>query len=65
MDEFCHSIMAQKEAMTTGQAALLQATWDELGSPLCEHRKVELERSEDGYVTGNYRCIACGDALAS
>jgi hypothetical protein len=47
-------------AMTKVQAAYFQATWNELGSPLCEHRKIDLERSEDGYVTGNYRCLACG-----
>ena len=49
--------------MTKVQAAYLQATWNELGSPLCEHRKLDLERSEDGYVTGNYRCLACGYAI--
>ena len=46
------------------QAAYLQATWNQLGSPVCEHLKIDLERSEDGYVTGNYRCLACGYAVA-
>lgn len=50
--------------MTKAQAADLQATWNELGSPLCEHLKIDLERNEDGYVTGNYRCTACGYAIA-
>ena len=46
--------------MTKVQAAYLKATWNALGSPLCEHRKIDLERSEDGSMTGNYRCLACG-----
>ena len=46
------------------QAAYLQAIWIELGSPLCEHRRIDLERNEDGYMTGNYRCLACGDAVS-
>ena len=50
--------------MTKVQAAYLQAMWNELGSPLCEHHKLDLERSEDGYVTVNYRCLACGDTIA-
>ena len=49
--------------MTKVQAAYLQATW-KLGSPFCEHLKIDLERSEDGYVTSNYRCLACGYAVA-
>jgi hypothetical protein len=48
--------------MTKVQATCIQATWNQLGSQLCEHLKVDLERSEDGYVTGTYRCIACGYA---
>ena len=50
--------------MTKVQAAYLQATWNQLGSLFCEHLKIDLERSEDGYVTGNYRCLACGYAVA-
>lgn len=50
--------------MTKGEAAYLQATWNQLGSPLCEHLKVDLERGDDGYVTGTYRCLACGHAVA-
>jgi hypothetical protein len=50
--------------MTKGQATYLQATWNQLGFPLCEHFKIDLERGEDGYMTGNYRCLACGYAVA-
>ena len=50
--------------MTKVQAACLQATWNELGSPLCEHLTIDLERSEDGYVTGNYGWLACDYAIA-
>jgi len=50
--------------MTKVQAAYLQATWNQLGSPLCKHLKIDLERSEDGSMTGSYRCTDCGDAVA-
>jgi len=50
--------------LTKVQAADLQAIRIELGSPLCEHRRIDLERNEDGYMTGNYRCLACGDAVS-
>ena len=52
--------------MTKTQAAELQAKWNRQVKypPLCEHLKVDVERNEDGYVTGSYRCTACGDALA-
>ena len=50
--------------MTKLQAWYLQATWNQLGFPLCEHLKIDLEGSEDGYMTGNYRCLACGQAVA-
>jgi len=50
--------------LTKVQARDLQETWIELGSPLCDHRKIDLERNEDGYMTGNYRCLACGDAVS-
>ena len=49
--------------MTKVQAAYLQATWNQLGSPLCKHLKIDLERSEDGYMTGSYRCTDCGTRL--
>jgi hypothetical protein len=50
--------------MTKVQAAYLRAIWNALGSPLCEHRKIDVERSEDGHMTGNSRCLACGYAVA-
>ena len=49
--------------LTKVQAADLQAIWIELGSPLCEHRRIDLERSEDGYLTGNYHCRECGETI--
>ena len=51
--------------MTKAQAAELHANWHQQGeSPICVHRKIDLERSEDGYMTGTYRCTACGDSVA-
>jgi hypothetical protein len=51
--------------MTKTQAAELQAKWNRhVKYPrLCEHRNIDMERSEDGYVTGSYRCTTCGDAV--
>jgi hypothetical protein len=49
--------------MTKAQAFKLQATWHQMGSPFCDHLNLDLERTEDGYLTGNYRCLACGDAV--
>jgi hypothetical protein len=33
-------------------------------SPPCEHLFIDVERTEDGYVTGNYRCTACRDLVS-
>jgi hypothetical protein len=52
-----------EKAMTKAQAVDLQATWNHAGSPLCEHLKVDFERTENGYLTGNYFCIACGQSV--
>ncbi|HXC65860.1 MAG TPA: hypothetical protein VN638_00490 [Nitrospiraceae bacterium] len=51
--------------MTKNQAVELQAKWNRHVKypPVCEHRKIDLERSEDGYLTGSYRCTTCGDAV--
>jgi DNA-directed RNA polymerase subunit M/transcription elongation factor TFIIS len=50
--------------MTKAEAAELQVRWtQQMDSPLCVHRKIDLERSEDGYMTGNYRCLACGHSV--
>jgi hypothetical protein len=29
----------------------------------CKHLTLELEASHTGYLTGNYRCVACGTAI--
>lgn len=51
--------------MTKGEAADLQATWTQQGDPpLCVHLKIDLERSEDGYMTGKYRCLGCGQSVS-
>lgn len=51
--------------MTKAQATELQMKWkQQVTPPPCEHLKIDLERSEDGYVTGNYRCTACGDLVS-
>jgi hypothetical protein len=50
--------------MTKAEAAELQVRWiQQMDSPLCVHRKIDLERSEDGYMTGNYRGLACGHSV--
>jgi hypothetical protein len=50
--------------MTKVQAAELQVKWKQQDPPrLCEHPKIDMERNEDGYVTGNYRCTACGNSF--
>ena len=46
--------------MTKAQAAELQAMWKQQDPPrLCAHIKIDMERNEDGYMTGNYFCTAC------
>lgn len=50
--------------MTKAQAAELQVKWKQQDPPrLCEHPKIDMEWNEDGYVTGNYRCTACGNSF--
>jgi hypothetical protein len=50
--------------MTKDQAAELQVKWKQQDPPrLCEHQKIDLERNEDGYVTGRYYCLTCGEAI--
>ena len=49
--------------MTKAQAMDLQSTSEQNGSPICEHRKVELERNEIGGLTGNYQCTTCGHSV--
>ena len=51
--------------MTTNQAAELRKKWEQqANSPTCEHHDLELERSDNGYLTGNYNCVVCGKAVA-
>ena len=51
--------------MTKAQAAELQAMWKQQDPPrLCAHIKIDMERNEDGYVTGRYYCLTCGEAIA-
>jgi hypothetical protein len=51
--------------MTKAQASDLQAKWkQQVNPPPCEHLLIDVERTEDGYVTGNYRCTACGDLVS-
>jgi len=58
-----HVPLMTEKAMRKAQAVDLQATWNHAGSPLCEHLKVDFERTENGYLTGNYFCIACGQSV--
>jgi hypothetical protein len=30
----------------------------------CEHQHLKLEETDNGYLTGNYRCIDCGEPVA-
>ena len=51
--------------MTIKQGAELRKKWKErVNPPACEHLNLELERSDNGYLTGNYTCILCGEAAA-
>jgi len=51
--------------MTKAQATELKAKWTQQDPPrLCEHLIIDVERTEDAYVTGNYRCLACGDLVS-
>jgi hypothetical protein len=50
--------------MTTSQAAELRVKWQQREHPpKCEHLNLELW-SDNGYLTGNYNCIVCGEAAA-
>ena len=51
--------------MTTTQAAELRVKWNlRVDPPKCEHLNLELEWSDNGYLTGNYNCIVCGASVA-
>ena len=50
--------------MTTIQAAELRVKWKlRKDAPPCEHLNLELEWSENGYRTGFYDCIVCGERV--
>jgi hypothetical protein len=50
--------------MTPSQAAELQERWKQhRHSYTCPHAAVDMEWTEDGLYTGNYRCRACGAAV--
>lgn len=51
--------------MTKAQAAALRGTWAEGVDVPCQHLHLELEHSNDGYVTGHYHCTACGELVAA
>ena len=47
--------------MTPSQIAMRQAKWKQRANrKRCTHLVLELECSEQGYVTGNYVCNFCG-----
>jgi len=50
--------------MTDGEAQILRDTWTKWGDALCRHKNLELESTEDGYLTGNYHCTECGARVA-
>lgn len=51
--------------MTVSQAVELRLKWKErVNFPPCEHLDLKLERTDNGYLTGNYNCIVCGEAVA-
>ena len=50
--------------MTWAQAcALPKTTRQDVESLPCEHQHLKLEESDDGYLTGDYHCLACGNAM--
>jgi hypothetical protein len=51
--------------MTTTQAAELRIKWEQrVDPPPFEHLNLELEWSDNGYLTGHYNGIVCGKAVA-
>ncbi len=51
------------DIMTRTQAAALRVTWAERADLPCQHLHLELEHTDDGYLTGNYHCTACGESV--
>jgi hypothetical protein len=50
------------KVMTGDESRKLRDAWKIRGACLCEHKLLELERTPDGYVTGNYYCMCCDEA---
>jgi transposase-like protein len=50
--------------MTETQAAALRVRWAERVCPPCQHLNLELEHNDNGYLTGDYHCTACGESIA-
>jgi formylmethanofuran dehydrogenase subunit E len=54
----------QSTDMTKAEADGIQLRWTKQENPpLCEHRKVELEQTEGGEVSGTYRCTTCDEVV--
>ena len=51
--------------MTVNQGADLQVKWKQrVNRTPCKHSKLELEWNDQGYLTGDYVCIRCGESVA-
>ena len=50
--------------MTKTEAKRLRESWKKLDNPIkCTHMVLILERSDNGYLTGNYICTTCGTEI--
>ena len=50
--------------MTRREATWLRQQWVEKGNAPCGHETVHLERTDAGYLTGQYLCGTCGDEIS-
>ena len=51
--------------MTINQGVDLQVKWRQRADrTVCKHPRMELEWDEQGYLTGDYVCILCGESVA-
>ena len=51
--------------MTINQGVDLQVKWKQRADrTACKHPRQELEWDEQGYLTGDYVCILCGESVA-
>ncbi|OAI45106.1 hypothetical protein AYO43_08490 [Nitrospira sp. SCGC AG-212-E16] len=53
------------DIMTKAQAAALRVKWAEEVDRPCKHLHLELEHSNEDYLTDNYHCTACGELVAA